>query len=239
MLGNFPLGLKGSRIPLGDPPPPFDPSQISGCIAYYNGDTLAGSNGDPLDIWLDSAFGNNMTQSNSSLRPFKAENVTNMQNGVRFNGSEYFDIGDMQIKDASSIFAAVKTDGADAATYSAFLSKGTGDIAFLQWSINGLSLARADVEFMVSENTDGSANWQVVGYTWDGATATLYRNGGVPASAPYDVSNLSNNTSGTVGKEGPLLMSGYIMSMAVYNRALDSSEVAQVNSFFTSKYGII
>lgn len=69
----------------------FDPSQISGLKAWYDADTLTGSDGSAISEWLDSSGnGANMFQSTTTAQPTLQTSELNSRNVVRFDGVDDF-----------------------------------------------------------------------------------------------------------------------------------------------------
>jgi len=65
----------------------FAPSDISGLQLWLKADSLSLSDNDPVAAWTDSSgSGNNMAQSDSSMRPIYKTNILNGQPVVRFDG---------------------------------------------------------------------------------------------------------------------------------------------------------
>ena len=221
-----------------------------------NGTTPVASSGDSLGYWGDlSGNGNHFTGgANDTTRP--TWNTSGGKNWVAANGTSQYlqrlsDLG-LYSAGASSVFVALKT----ATTTPAYLF-GIGKQASAtprystmcsDSSSNGRlsSLIRNDASTIVVPNSTNlygvgySSTAKVIGVIDDGSHLTGYENGVAGTPFPYSRSGSTLNAldlavlfaQPSATKAG--WMNCSIAAIIVYNRVLNSTEIAQVNAYLAT-----
>lgn len=215
---------------------PFSPSDISGLKLWLKADSLSLSDNDPVATWTDSSgLGNSATQATSGSRPTYKTGIVNGKPVVRFDGVDDSLAG---------------THGAIAIPYTIFI--------VMQATGNGSGNQRGygNASNMLLGPYGG--NWQMYsnGFVADGAVAlsawkvlmgkveasplkTLGVNGSDTTSASAGI-NLNSSYSVGVGAGFGLteFVTGDIAEVIVYDVALDAGQIASIEGYMSSKYGV-
>jgi hypothetical protein len=116
----------------------------------------------------------------------------------------------------------VKDSGTVPAPYQAYIQAGTGLVEL--WRGNGVSQAN-----LASTAAIPSKTWCMIAMTHDGTTGKHYLNGAPNGSGALSVATSDAGTALVIGQRaGSYWMKGGFANLRLYNRVLDSCEVAQL-----------
>lgn len=212
-------------------PSAADPDTISDLEAWYQADSLALSDNDPVSTWTDSSGnGRNVTQAGAA-RPTYKTNILNGEPVVRFDGvDDYLSLAQSFISGNDWTIIAVSKS-----------TSGTGVVASNDASGNrGWVFWRGTTGGNFETNgTGGTVYTTGSGYnivTVRGGIE-IYVDGGINASAVRSIP--SNTATFEIGRRtfGEKL-TGDVAELIIYSKKLSLLERAQVETYLSSKYGI-
>jgi len=228
-------------------PGPIDPKALSylrtpadiGVYAWYKASSLALADGATTTTWADSA-GNGFGLSGAT-----ATYHTNQINGkpaLTWGSSYMATSGNIGISGsaARSMYAIVKFS--DVSTRASFLGWGCtfSNDQMWQWTVQSSS-AYVDIWNTNSSGVSVSTGaWYLIyGILSSG---TLYRGSNLASQASSGLSVNTCNTSLYVGF-GPntgftAVFSGQFAELALFNKALNSTEQADISNYFNDEYGL-
>jgi alpha-tubulin suppressor-like RCC1 family protein len=231
-----------------------------GPVGRWVADSLSGSNGSPVSNWVDSVAGISASQPAAGSQPGLYANVLNGHNTVRFSsaGKQYLTVmaTNSPISGAGDFTMVVvfRTSTLGNASSSFYLNTGllgadqpgaTNDWSFV---INGTELGAglgaagggcsADASLYGGNVTDG--NPHIGAYVRSGGTIRLYVDGVIVAeqtslctaargSDPFEIGAMTT---------APYFFNGDIAEIQLYNRALNSWEMANLNGVLAGTYGM-
>lgn len=228
--------------------------RTSSNILWVRPEELASvSDGTDITTWSDfSGNGNDLTQSNASFKPRYFSSVINGQPVVRFNQSNgrlvrngFSNFPTTQI---TTIFVNATNEVSDDALLSYASSASSNE--YLLFSTNSLNVFRANsstnssTSFNGGSFTIGTTSWQ----SSNGATS-VWKNG----SENYSITGFQTGTSMTTGgalaiaAEQDAIDGGYestqdyqgdYAEVAIYNIALNESQMIIVQNYLSAKYNV-
>lgn len=220
-----------------------DPSSISDLHAWYDADALTGlSDTDPVAQWDDESInGHHLTQDTGSAQPTYRTNRLNGLPGVAFDG------GDGVFTPPSDAFSAVS-----GATVFVVAQHSSGSLGSAQSAFAGRTSGGLNTHSVAGSGSSG--NWSL----WAGSTldsgvdvsASAHRITAVVdgASSSIDIDGTSqpgnagtrSSTRWFIGLSGGFNQnwSGEVFEVIVYTRVLNSTEIADVESYLTTKWGL-
>ncbi len=227
----------------------FIPSSLAGLRVWYNATNPLGTGALPttgtvLSTWADTS-GNAFNTSGGSLAVFTTNSINGLP-AISFNGSNMY-----------YVFPSAATIGLTNSDYTIFIVAQTSSssTAFLMGGV-------PDENFEMHLNGGIGSRFIPKGGTYlDVGTDTEFTNGqphlfqamvnSTTPLASYTVDNVTPTTlasncqsSATGGmflgcRQGLILLySGFIGEVAIYNRALSSTELTQIRNYFATKWGV-
>lgn len=222
----------------------FAPSDISGLLVWLKADAITGlSDGDPVTTWEDSGSNNN-DATEATNKPVYKTNILNSLPVVRFTAASTHRLA---IADNAglnptniTVFAVVKA--------------ATGQVGFIvNKNFSGGTVpysfsANQGIEYYSAgwhtsgRTTDirGSGNFHVIAGRYDGAALEFYIAGALDKTVA-DAGSLPSNSSplyvGTYPNDG-VFLNGDLAELVIYDSALDSFDMADVNTYLETKYGL-
>jgi hypothetical protein len=237
----------------------FQPIDIPDCALWLDGAdrstfSLTGTN---INSWSDKT--SNISFTASSTKPTIYSSTYNGLNPVYFGGSAYLSNGtfsyQLSNRSAFIVCGEVSRTGNGDLGFMSFANSGndydrSNAIAYTNgWAPNGKYFAiQAGVYGAVTGGFDatfGSATptpFAVVGDTFSSGTETVYENGTQRVTSNVGVA-FSNSTGLVLGARylnGSITsnINGVIAEIALFNRALSSSERRQVEGYLATKWGL-
>ena len=221
----------------------FRPPGIGGCILWLRADMGITLNGSDVSAWADqSGNGNDADQTTPADQPaYEASGGPNSKPCVTFDSgnTEYMNIAGMT--DASNdytIFAVInELDGSAGVTENIFSTSTTnshygtnrtGDVAMFDGAV-----WRTGMACMTGE--------QILCWRLDSGSLAMdfWRDGTKLGSAAYDGNDVIGNTVYLGTGQGPLnYVDAKVAEFIIYNRKLNSAELALVHAYLSSRYGI-
>ena len=237
------------------------PKQLSGCIAWFDSSTIenfATSSSNLVSIWNDKS-GNNYYFTSSQLSALTANNFSPLYtaNAVNGLGSLYFD----GVNDYMFVNSSLGLNGASAYTSFAVLSPrflnsdqiaiglqgnpSTGTFEMLAyWA--GLNDFRAgfDGGAVLVQTTSRNDNRPVINsIVRNGTSANAYLNGYQFATNTTVASTVNGSVTrlgigANTYNNGIQTYKGYICEIIIYNRALSTTEISQIEKYLSNKWRI-
>jgi hypothetical protein len=207
------------------------------------GTTPATTDGDVVGYWGDKSTGvKHMTQATTAQKPTLQLAEQNGRHAIQFDGSDVlFRSGVVTTSTAWTVFTAAKL-GAGATQ--AIFANGTAtvsNVAPMVWKNTGnrnISLANANC-------VDGAATTSAEIWTTRRTTAPLaiLRINGASQAITNDTAAQATPTVGAfVGAalaDTTYAMTGFIYEILMYSAALTDDQLAQVEAYLSSKWGIV
>jgi prepilin-type N-terminal cleavage/methylation domain-containing protein/prepilin-type processing-associated H-X9-DG protein len=212
---------------------------IDGLAAYFSADT-----GVSNSVWTDrSGNAHNAKLTNGTIT--QTLNAVNGKPAVTMTNALLTLDGTIKLKAASTGFVVAKVDASG--NYRTFLATGDKGLHFAQWAGSGVCLAHANTAFIAQKNNSNSGNWQEVSYTANGATGagSIYQNGTLQDAKNYgNYATILDNSTVYIGDAYPTYSSGsyryngLMAEIIIYTRVLSTSELASVDAYLKTKYGL-
>ncbi|HEV2455860.1 MAG TPA: LamG-like jellyroll fold domain-containing protein, partial [Verrucomicrobiae bacterium] len=236
------------------------PGTAGALMSRWVADSLPGKNGSAISSWVDVVGGQSALQTTAARQPQLYTNVLNGHNTIRFTASadQFLNVpsGNSAISGAGGFTMIVVFRTSTAGNSSPMFYENTGllgaDVpgSTGDWSfvINGNQLGAGlgaasngcnlDFSLYGGNVTDGSAHIGI--YERQADTITLYVDGTIVASqnglctdarvdCPFDIGAMTT---------APYYFNGDIAEIQLYNRALASQEINDVNATLAGIYGI-
>jgi alpha-tubulin suppressor-like RCC1 family protein len=218
-------------------------------------DSLSGTNGATVGLWLDGVGGKSAAQAVPGNQPLLYTNVFNRHNAVRFAGGQYLTVAaaDSLISGATDFTLAVVFRTATPGNVSSSFFQNTGLLGAEQpgvvtdWAlcVNGSQLGAglgagsgcsADESLYGGNVTDGSPH--IAMYVRTGGTIRLYVDGAIVAeqtalclaargSYPFQIGAMTTTSD---------FFTGDLAEIQLYKRALSPWEVMSVNEVLAATY---
>jgi hypothetical protein len=236
-------------------------SGVAGALVNrWTADSLTGQNASAVSTWTDIVGGKSATQTSTGHQPVLYTDALNGHNTVHFSSgsAQYLAVAapDSAISGAGSFTIAVvfRTSTPGNASPNYYLNTGLlgADVSGIadDWSlvINGSQLGAglgagadgcsADFSLYGGNVTDGNPHIAI--YARNGDTITLYVDGAIVAAqsglcadaridCPFDIGAMTT---------GIYPYNGDIAEIQIYNRALTSAEMNNLNATLAATYGI-
>lgn len=243
----MPLMLGTRRVLFGGRP--FQPTDIAGLVLWLAADRISGLvNNDPVGTWSDlSGNANDATQGTAAKKPVYRVNQVGGYPAVLFDGvDDYLDIGGVTMDPAATGYTAFAVcSGASSVAGNRIFQQrdgtGTGR-GFLYVVTNGANVQLES--FLGGVALDSTANytentWLVYDVTWDRTTQAFRKNGAADGSNTPTAGSATGGWLLGIGKDlATGAWSGSITEVILYNRALSTAEMGQVERYLGRKYGI-
>lgn len=232
--------------------PPFSPSDIAGLVlwcesdgsVYHTGTTQA-TNGQTVETWLDaSVLANSPTQASGSLQPLFETAVFGSKPIVRFDGTNDTLVTPAAPITTSNIFTVVLVFATTASSGNGVVldlrnSGGpTGPVFYRRGNVFSQYAYQPNVEvFGTAVINNGSAHLVVV--TSDGTTVNNYVDGVLDASGSgfNEAFNSSNTARMGEAVDVGSLFAGDIAAELVYSTVANSTQLGQLHTYYSAKYG--
>lgn len=222
----------------------FSPLSINGLQLWLDASQVSGADGDPVTTWGDlSGNGRNATQSTTAAKPTLKTAVQNGRSALLFDGT------DDSIATAAAVFtgAAARTvvaiyrDTKGGAHVSPICGQSTGSSGstwFVLQSRNSGAVGDPYLAGFANDLTGPAVDglWKVAVVTYDGATATTYKNG-AQANTGAKTYNTVNQPF-AIGADASSFLGGYVGEIAVYNTALSAADRQRIERYLGAKWGI-
>ncbi|MFC1659709.1 LamG-like jellyroll fold domain-containing protein, partial [Pseudomonadota bacterium] len=205
------------------------------------------SNGSNISTWSDkSGSGNDVSQETTDNQPDYDTTGLNSKPSILFTGSEYLrdESGSSSfVFDGTadySIFVVIKSN--DLTTDQRILARwgsGNGQYALSTLSSSKIHFYRNVSPWGMVHNTIiNTSNAYYISYTYDSTNINGYING-IGQSATYGAVATSSYKL-TLGARSDLVehFKGYISEVLFYNKALNSTEINEVEVYLSNKWGI-
>lgn len=226
----------------------FNPTKISNLYAWYRGDSAVYNVSNKVSQWRDlSGNGIHLTQSNASFQPSYSASISSRKNqpGVAASGGEHLFINgtNFRIRTLKTVFFVVGSTGSMAYVSTVY---NDGVEYFYTYHPGNATFYNRTVDSGLSHyitNTGGSffqANTHHT-FLYDNVTPQLFRNnanvvgaiGGAPIGDEY-ASGSFYLFSGYGGGTPSMLQ---LLEVIFYNKALNATELAAMQRYFTERYG--
>lgn len=228
----IPLGIMASsRVEAGGS---LAPDDLADLTLWLKADAITGlSDGDPVDLWLDSSSAaNHAEQATGGLQPTYETGEISGLPVVRF-AADYMWSSVSASSGERTIFAVVK-DGVGTLI-------GPRADGALQWKAGTPTLLKAWVEAIVTSGSALSAGWHILTARFSDSEndATMWRDGALDVSATY-TSSLTAGRPSYVGANngGGELLTGDLAELISYDAALSTSDRQAIEAYLAAKYGL-
>jgi hypothetical protein len=237
-------GLQGPTFPLivGT----FNPTQISGCQLWLDGNDPAGTgvqpaNGASISTWVDKS-GNGRNGVNQATAATFGSNFQNSQGVLQFVGTQNYLVTYPSFPNtAYTIFSVQRvTDGT---TYRRVLHGGTNFALFLGVSNSNVATFTGNSTSAwndVAANSPATTNlntWRVVTMQVSGSSLIPFVDGTQQTSKTGTTGAFSNLNVGAASDNGQAWI-GQIAEIVIYSSALSSSSRQQIETYLGNKWGI-
>jgi hypothetical protein len=241
---------------------PFDPSQLSGLIFWLDASN-AGSitqSGGNVSQWNDlSATGANFTQSTSIIQPAYVASAINGKPGIDFTGTKTMVNSTSLIGDGTNPRTIIVVSsfssyvGGAYAFLMTFLGPSAGNSPQLLFSNQagynniffGAKLTGGAFGAVRTSADFGSFGVYATGLTYNGSGAgvgnyTFYKSNvaKTTVAGADDTDTVAANCLGANDPGGGYSNTGPICEFMIYNRVLNSTELAQIQTYINGKYAL-
>ena len=247
------FGLLSLMSSAGSIAPPWTPSSLTGLLAWYKGDAGLTLSGSTVVSWADQSV-----NANDLLQPPSAivfPSVVSTLNGLSVV-SFARDIGSFGLETSAglritlggttlSIFmVALYNSGTSNDSLSAFLATGDSNTFSTNTSViptycpSDISVGAQRDAIELSSGATAPGTWTQLGSIFDGTNNTVYINNSAQTPA---ASSASFGSTGNlfVGSGGPFVpFGGQIAEVIVTNTAVSSTDRNNINTYFTTKWGV-
>lgn len=228
----------------------WDPTSIAGCVLWLDASQLTGlSDSDPVATWPDLSDGNDAVQATGSLQPLYKTGIQNSLPIVRFDGT------DDKMQCGASCFSGAGARTIVVVYYAAgTVPEGAIDPVCGQSNGEGPANTWCVIQSRASPQGDpyiaGYANdlggpvidnlWKIATLTFDGTTATSFKNGGQEATGDKSAWNTADIgfqlgvDTGVVNQ----FLKGDIAEVVVYNAAISAADRATLETWLSDKWDI-
>jgi len=235
------LGVNAStRIAGGGTP--FSPSDISNLEAWYDAnDVFNGSNpsdgssvGGSGDEWADkSGNGYDLSQSTTSTKqPTFRTNIQNGKPAIEFDGGDALTSSTSAVGQPTTWVIICDLDSGsdnivDGPTNPQFIAESSG-----KYRLFAGSAASSNISYSLSPS--------IIIMEFNGSSSNLRVDGSNDVNNPYSLgSNSAQNwVIGSRGDAAGNYIIGYIFEIIMYNKTLTPTEISNIESYSSSKWGI-
>lgn len=217
----------------GTAAPSFDPSTVSGLVAWYIADDLALADATAVSSWTDRAgTPHNAVQATGTKQPLYKTAILNGHAVLRFDGIDDFLRSPLTLSQPDTVFVAFKSlVGAsgvrvitDGGSLNSHLLR-----SFSNWEI----YAGGAVVGAVAADTSA----HVLAATYNGASSSLRVAGGAGDSGSAGTGGMTALTIGIAGDQTNFPGNYDIAEVLIYNSALVLTDMNHIGSYLASKYG--
>lgn len=244
-----PTGPQGPQGPAGSGISSVIPSDLPGLLIWLKADSLSLSDGDPVALWPDlSGNGNDLSQSNASMKPIFRVNRLNGLAALTFDGGDILTRANVTISTFTiyTVFRALGAglvyDHGDSGSDGSWLYTSTN--ATIRTKRAG-SISSLDLRLVSNDGTavpwGGSGRWFMAAHSWGGdhAIHRLYVAGGIPlmSNAPDNNSVVSGSSAtqpfalGAFGDASGAWLTGEIQEVIVYSPRLTSTQERSILTY--------
>ena len=230
--------------------PAFSPSSVPDMIGWWKSDAGVSTTGaNEVTTWADqvSVIGN-LTLNNglratyyssgfgTNSTPYIRSNATN----CRYNSANNWDAS------ANTMFIIGQIDSVPGGAYAGYMEGGAYPSGFIMLDIDGgatLGMSVGMTSSLATSITPSISTPFCIRNRWSGTTSNLLRlnNGSEvntfsalssPRPSPASPLSLFNRSNAVLGTDWK------VAEIMIYNRVLNSTELADLNTYITNKYGI-
>lgn len=242
-FGTNKVGTIGGKLMGYTTPPPFVPTDISGCYCWLDADdTTKTISGGRISEWRDKS-GNlqHFTQPTGSLRPYENLAYKNGFNSVRFDNN--------QDNWMTRTFSPTKTQPLTIFTVWDVDANSTNTANLCYWqnspsvgmghfqSSNTISAFAGSIVATYTKNKPFSPIATCI--TFNGASSQVFENDLNKGTYNFGTNSL---TQMILGNQAPAATttrySGNLIEHIIFSRLLNPTEITQVNTYLITKYGL-
>jgi hypothetical protein len=228
--GNYQLNITGSG---GSIPG-------SGMHLWLRADRDVTATGGRVSKWLDqSGSGRNASMPTASRQPFFVSNALGGLPVVRFNGAQSMNLDVVAQPTTFSVFVVGRNNMPDNSFSMILGPGGNSPNNQLRWDdgTHALFIGLGNNLPQVTPTIGNTRVYHELSAVYDGATMTVYRDGGFVSSSSFTTSGPW--TLASVGSWfSTYFMQGDLAELIMYARPLSSAERASVDAYLTGKYPI-
>lgn len=227
----------------------FDPTRVSGLSFWAEADRITSLNdGDAVAQWNDLTVGaKHLTQSTAGQRPLYKVNIINGLPVVRFDGADdQIDNTSFSLAQPYTIFiVAVKNETVGASGPGTLVDSTTSGNQSAFYFGDGTTTSEpvkvANGGTAITGAAQGNGVAKLFAAVINGAASSLYVNNGSATTGSPGSNGLSGlRVGGLRGAPvvGNYWLKGDVALVALWNRALDVSELAYLQAGYGKKYGL-
>jgi hypothetical protein len=226
----------------------YNPTKISNLYAWYRGDSAVYNGSNKVSQWRDlSGNGNHLTQSNASFQPSYSASISSRKNqpGVAASGGEYLltNAANFNIRTLKTVFFVVGSTGSMA--YVSTVYNGGVEYFYAYHPAPATFYNRTVASGQHHYITNAGANFFQANthhtFLYDNVTPQLFRNNanvaGVITGAPIGDEYASGSFYLFSGYGGGTSSTMQLLEVIFYNKALNATELAAMQRYFTERYG--
>lgn len=213
------------------------PNNIAGLHSWYKADALVLNDNDPITTWTDSSGGgHDVTQAVAGSKPTYKTSILNSKPVARCDSGDYLQSGAFtESAQPHTIFITCQTSSG--ANRNVFDGIGAGTSRHTTY-FNGTAAGGFLYAGAVLNVSTIGTSWFTAAIVWNGASTTMYKNGG----AAFVTGDAGSNTlTGiTIGAryDGLEPWTGDIAEVIVYTAQLTNSNINDVGNYLGTKYAI-
>ena len=219
------------------------PTDIGNCQLWLDANdysTITESS-NKVSQWDDkSGQGNNVTQGTGSAQPTTNTTTQNGKNTLSFDGGDEFDWNASFVNafDGDSTLFIVSKRTTDAVSQTLMSSTSNKMISFYGNAGQVLFRSNNSANDSVANTGNTTTSFSVIMNKRSGTTQAVAVNSAAETTNTGG-SDLTGITGGRIGSTGGAsYLTGEIAEIIQYNRALSATEITQVESYLTNKWGI-
>lgn len=207
-----------------------------GYLAWWNSDTLTGSNGSKVASWVDSSSNAiNLTQNFSGAQPVLEVSMKNGRNCLLFNGSSSY----MTENTTGNVSQPLEIFTVALPATTSFNGMVNGNSA---GSPFGYGIFNGAYGLLAGDGLGGgtaAANWSVLTGVYNGSTSTAYVNGNQVITPAYaGGETMGGFCLGAMFNGSPeYFWNGYIGDVIIYTNILSTANQQAVEAGLRAKYG--
>lgn len=228
----------------------FDPGELSSLVAWYDANSIALADADPVASWTPR-YGSALVQTASSKKPLYKTNIQNGGPVVRFDGTDdYMTVVNPLLGATSwSVFAVfAKADATTATDRTLVDINGTGVNGSIWFEATSTSGGRVQYSYgtgsaltdvhVLSVNT-AFHQWSVV--DTNTSAGKLYEDGGTAVTGASNASHTVSQANMRVGAQASATAQRFgqidLAELIVYSAALNDTDRGNVQAYLKAKWG--
>lgn len=215
----------------------FSPTGISNLAVWLDADDISGSNNDPISTWADkSGNDNDFSSEDNSRRPLLKTSSINGHKSLLFDNSDDSLVSSYEIdQKAYSLFIVAKAYDSTSGYHKILTQGGWWDFGHMDgdkvytynWDEYQSSSGLASSTFLISHYQNNGG---------EGASTGEFRVNGSTVASRTDFSY--PNDPLMIGRYDEDQANAYVAEIIIYEKELSSAELAAVELYLITKYGI-